>query len=90
MYFFLILKMNSTSENHSEVGKEDTSMPQGSVEYLRSLIEDPSWRRVLSVEFQKEYMNKIAKFLQTEKEKVIFKMNIVTNFIRSKVLVVEQ
>lgn len=65
--------MNSTSKNYTESEKKDvTPAPQGSTEYLRSLVEDIAWRRVLLVEFRKEYMDKIVKFLQTEKEKVIF------------------
>lgn len=52
-------------------GKEDMSpTPQGSAEYLRSLVEDIGWRRVLTVEFRKEYMDRIVKFLQAEKAKV--------------------
>uniref|UniRef100_A0A1I7VSV9 Uracil-DNA glycosylase n=1 Tax=Loa loa TaxID=7209 RepID=A0A1I7VSV9_LOALO len=54
----------------SESGKEDViSVRQGSVEYLKNLVEDIGWRRVLLVEFRKEYMDKIVKFLQMEKEK---------------------
>uniref|UniRef100_A0A0R3RGS6 UDG domain-containing protein n=1 Tax=Elaeophora elaphi TaxID=1147741 RepID=A0A0R3RGS6_9BILA len=53
-----------------EAGKEDVSpTPQGSVEYLKSLVENIGWRKVLLVEFRKEYMDKIVKFLQAEKEK---------------------
>ncbi|VDO31775.1 unnamed protein product [Onchocerca flexuosa] len=61
-------------KNTLESGKEDiVPAPQSSAEYLRSLVEDTGWRKVLLVEFRKEYMNKIVKFLQKEKEKVIFK-----------------
>ncbi|CAG9535194.1 unnamed protein product [Cercopithifilaria johnstoni] len=53
-----------------EAGKGDVApTPQGSVEYLKSLVEDISWRRALLIEFRKEYMDRIVKFLQTEKEK---------------------
>uniref|UniRef100_A0AAF5PPK7 Uracil-DNA glycosylase n=1 Tax=Wuchereria bancrofti TaxID=6293 RepID=A0AAF5PPK7_WUCBA len=50
-------------------GKDVTPTPQGSVEYLKNLVEDTNWRKVLLVEFQKEYMDKIVKFLIMEKEK---------------------
>ncbi|OZC08687.1 uracil-DNA glycosylase [Onchocerca flexuosa] len=57
-------------KNTLESGKEDiVPAPQSSAEYLRSLVEDTGWRKVLLVEFRKEYMNKIVKFLQKEKEK---------------------
>uniref|UniRef100_A0A915PKN9 Uracil-DNA glycosylase n=1 Tax=Setaria digitata TaxID=48799 RepID=A0A915PKN9_9BILA len=40
-----------------------------SAEYLRSLVEDVGWRRVLMVEFRKDYMDRIVKFLKVEKGK---------------------
>ncbi|MCP9259546.1 Uracil-DNA glycosylase [Dirofilaria immitis] len=56
------------NEKYLEPGKGVPAL-QGSAEYLRSLVEDIGWRRVLLVEFRKGYMDKIVKFLQTEKKK---------------------
>ncbi|VDN23498.1 unnamed protein product [Gongylonema pulchrum] len=52
---------NAVDENNASVAvKTDAlSAPKDSAEYLRSLLEDVSWRRVLIFEFRKEYMDKI-------------------------------
>lgn len=39
-------------------------------ENLLNLLVESSWKRVLSLEFKKDYMDKIAKFLAAEKAKV--------------------
>lgn len=43
---------------------------QGSVDHLKSLIMDAGWRRALDFELRKEYMHKIVRFLESQREKV--------------------
>uniref|UniRef100_F1KYC9 Uracil-DNA glycosylase n=1 Tax=Ascaris suum TaxID=6253 RepID=F1KYC9_ASCSU len=44
---------------------------QGSVDHLKSLIMDAGWRRALDFELRKEYMHKIVRFLESQREKGI-------------------
>ncbi|VDK43259.1 unnamed protein product [Anisakis simplex] len=72
----LIIGFNEQQISLSNISDVSLSFPvaptqKASVDHLKSLLTDSGWRRALDMELRKEYMHKIVRFLEGEREKGI-------------------